>query len=315
MINERILIFGNGQVGNLYLNYFQTQDTPVEIARVDITDKEQIETAVEAFKPSVIVNTAAKTNLEYCGNHKLEAFNVNVLGADNLAQVCAEKDIYFIHFSSGCIFQSQDENDAKREEDKPDPQAYYSWTKVWAEQLIPWQKPEGFKYVILRPRQPISGNLSHKNMLVKMLTFQRWIETPNTGTVLEDMLEWTTTIIEKKPVGVYHLANPGWMTPYEIGLMLKEIINPAMELEKISKQDLDKIMPNRRVDTVLNVDKLKTLGIEPKPYRERMRDTILKLKQNIAEADPSYLKQVLEQTAAETAQRSVVNDVWQKLLK
>lgn len=314
-MNERILIFGNGQVGNLYLNYFTQEGVPAEIARADITDREQVEAAIESFKPTVAINTAAKTNLEYCGNNKLEAFNVNVLGAENIAQICSEKDIYFIHFSSGCIFQSKDENDAKVETDTPDPQAYYSWTKVWAEQLVPWRKPEGFKYVILRPRQPISGSLSHKNMLVKMLTFQKWLETPNTGTVLEDMMQWTKIIIKKKPVGTYHVANPGWMTPYQIGELLKEIINPAMTLEKISKEDLNKIMPNRRVDTVLNVGKLKELGITPKPYRERMRDVIQQLKNEIETADPEYLKQVLERTAAETAQRSVVNDVWRNLLK
>jgi dTDP-4-dehydrorhamnose reductase len=311
----KILIFGNGQIGNLYLNYFQDNDIKAEIAKTDITNIDEVEKAIANFQPSAVINTAAKTNLEYCNKNKLEAFNVNVLGANNIARVCDRHDIHFLHISSGCIFQSVDENDEKYEDSEFDPQSYYSWTKVWAEQIIPWEKSASFKYTILRPRQPISGKLSNKNMLVKMLTFSKFVDTPNTGTVLEDMMDWTMTVIEKEATGIYHLANPGWATPYEIGEMLKEIINPDMEFEKITKEELNKLTPNTRVDTVLNVDKLKELGIEPKPYRERLREVIADLKENLDSASAEEVRKVLAKTVEESKQRTVVNEAWKNLLK
>lgn len=313
-MNHKVLIFGNGQVGNLYLDHFKSIDWPVEIAKVDITDKDQVEKAVKKFKPTVAINTAAKTSLEWCQNNKLETFNVNVLGADNIAQVCDEENVHFIHVSSGCIFQSKDGDDEKFEDSQPDPQAYYSLTKVWSEQLIQWNKSQDFKWTVIRPRQPISSQVNYKNMLVKMLFFSKFIDTANTGTVLEDMMEWTKTIIEQEATGVYHLANPGWMTPYQIGLLIKKYINPDMEIVKISKEELDKITPNKRVDTVLNVDKLKTLGIDPVPYTKRMEDIIKELAKNLKEMDKKELKKQLDITFEQAKERTVVNNVWQKLL-
>jgi dTDP-4-dehydrorhamnose reductase len=314
-MKEKILIFGNGQIGNFYRQYFDEIGWEAEIAKgVDITGKEQVGTAVEDLSPSVVINAAAKTNLEWCQENKLEAFEVNVLGADKIAQVCDEQGVKLVHLSSGCIFESKTADDAKSEDSEPNPLSYYSWTKVWAENLIKWNKSPDFKYLILRPRQPVSARVNHKNMLVKMLTFTKFVDTPNSGTVLEDLMEWTRSLLESQASGIYHVANPGWTTPYKIGLLLKKYINPAMDIEQISKDELDKLTPSTRVDTVLDVDKLRSLGIEPTTYEERLEEVIQKLSQNIKTMDKDKLKQELEKTAEQSRERTVVNDVWQKLL-
>lgn len=313
---KRILIFGNGQIGNFYLKYFSAKGDAIEIAKdADVRKAEDVAKAIDAFKPTVVINTAAKTNLEWSGNNRLEAFDVNVMGAATLAKVCDEKGVYFIHFSSGCIFSSTDGKDAKSETDAPNPSSYYGWTKVWSEELVPFERSKDFKYLILRPRQPVSARLSPKNMLVKMLTFAKFIDTANSGTVIEDLMEWTDQIIDKQVTGVLHVANSGYTTPYDIGLMIKEFIIPDLEPEKISKAELDKMTPNIRVDTVLNVDKLEGLGIKVKPYEERLRDIVRELGQNIKAADKAEVKKILEETAATTRQRSVTNNVYESLYK
>lgn len=314
-MKERILIFGNGQIGNLYLHYFRKKKIAVKIAKADITEINQIKRAVRSFRPTVVINTAAKTNLEWCAQHKPEAFNVNVLGADNLARICDQKGIYFIHFSSGCIFQSKNRTDAKKETDKPQPAVFYSWTKVWAEDLIKFDKSKNFKYLILRPRQPVSAQVSYKNMLVKALTWTKFIDTPNTGTVLEDLMDWTWQLLKKKPVGTLHVANQGFSTPYKIGLLLKKHVLPSLEIRKISKRELDRMMPNKRVDTVLNIDKLKGLGIKVRPYQERLEETIIQLAENFKKASKKQIREQLDKTLAQSKARTIVNDCWRDLLK
>ncbi len=316
-MNKKILIFGNGQMGNFYKAHFDKNNIFSEITSADITNKEDVKTSIEKFEPNIVINTAAKTNLEWCSENKLETFNVNVLGADNIAQICDEKNIHFIHLSSGCIFESKDENDAKVESDKTEPAAFYSWTKVWAEQMIQFNKSKDFKWMILRPRQPISTEVNYKNMLVKMLLFSKFIDTPNTGTVIEDLMDWTLKLIEEEFVGVIHVANEGWATPYEIGLLIKKHILPELEPEKITKEELDKITPNKRVDTVLNVDLLKKI-VEPdlvKPYKERLEDVIIKLGENIRNDNKEHLKEELEKTMDQMKKRSIPNNVWKNLLK
>lgn len=314
MSTPKILIFGNGQIGNFYQKYFQDHQVASRIAPTDITNPAKIEAAISGFNPTIIINTAAKTNLEWCGQNQLEAFNVNVLGTQNLAAAADKHGIFFVHLSSGCIFQSADADDAKVETDTPAPAAFYSWTKVWSEQVIAFNCSPGFRYLILRPRQPVSAQISPKNMLIKMLTFTKFVDTPNTGTVLEDLMGWTDSLIRKQVTGVVHVANTGWVTPYDIALLLKKHILPTLPIEKITKEELDRLTPNRRVDTVLNVDKLKSFGIEVRPYKERIEEIIKNLASNIASADKTYLSKVLEETATASRQRTIINNSYLDLL-
>jgi len=314
-MTDKILIFGDGQIGNFYLNHFSSLSTPASITSADITDVKQISQAINDYQPTVVINTAAKTNLEWCSQNQLLAFQVNVLGAANLAEVCDQNRLYFIHFSSGCIFQSDSSADAKKESDTPAPAAFYSWTKVWSEQMVVFNRSPGFKYLILRPRQPVSSQISPKNMLIKMLTFTKFVDTPNTGTVLEDLMDWSHQLIKLRATGVYHVANSGWSTPYQIGLLLKKHILPDLPVEKISKEELDRLTPNRRVDTILDVSRLQSLGIRVIPYRQRLEEIIISLKDNIKLTPPNRLSEIFAETAASSRQRTVVNQCYSSLFQ
>lgn len=310
----KILIFGNGQIGNLYLEFFKAKNIPVEMASADITKLSEVKHAVSSFRPQVVINTAAKTNLEWCSNNKLEAFNVNVLGVGNIAEVCDNNNIYFVHLSSGCILESKDENDAKDEDALPNPISYYSWTKVWGENILTFKRSKLFKYLILRPRQPISANISYKNMLIKMLTFTRFVDTPNNGTVLEDLMEWTYELITKSVTGVVHVANEGWTTPYRIGKLLKKYILPDMPVIKITKEELNKMTPEKRVDTILKVDRLKGLVRDVQPYSKRVEEVIIQLAENLKKEKPEFVKAEFDKTLAQSRARTIVNEVWSQLI-
>lgn len=313
-MNKKILIFGNGQIATFYKNYYATKgDAEVIVANADITNLEQVKQAVADAQPTVVINTAAKTNLEWCGNNRLEAFNVNVLGAGNIAKVCDEAQIYLIHFSSGCIFSSTDGKDIKTEESIPNPSSYYGWTKVWSEQIVMFERSADFKCLILRPRQPVSAQVHHKNMLVKMLTFSKFVDTANSGTVIEDLMDWTDELIDQQVTGILHVANSGWTTPYTIGLLIKKYILPDLEPEKIEKAELDKMTPNTRVDTVLGVDRLLSLGIAVKPYETRIEEIVQQLGENIKTMDKTEVKSQLEETAKASKQRTVLNNVYETL--
>lgn len=315
--SDRILIFGNGQIGNFYIDYFKSHGVNAIIAEnTDITKPEEIQAAVNEFKPTVIINTAAITNLEWANRNRLETFNVNVLGADNIASVCDRNNIYFVHFSSGCIFESMDENDAKAETASPSPAAFYSWTKVWSEELVRFKKSPNLKFLVLRPRQPVSAQVSAKNMLIKLLTFTQFIDTPNAGTVIEDLMEWSYALINQRYTGTLNVANEGWSTPYRIALLLQKHVLPSLPIEKISKAKLDELTPNKRVDTILDISKLKTIpGISVTKYEQRLEEIIIKLAENFKTVDKDIVNQALNTTVEASKQRAVVNNVWSSLLR
>jgi dTDP-4-dehydrorhamnose reductase len=310
---RKILIFGRGQIGPMYHSYFHSKGYLSKLSSKDITRDRQLSNEIEKFKPHLVINTAAKTSLEWAEKHKLEAFNVNVLGADNIAGICEDKQIYFIHLSSGCIFESSSKKDVKKEDDIPNPAAFYSWTKVWAENLITSRRK--LKYLILRPRQPVSSQVSEKNMLIKMLTFSKFVGEDggwNSGTVLEDMMWITEKLFKMGKTGIYHVANQGYTTPYDIALLLKKYVNPKMKFSEISHKKLDKIMPVKRVATVLEVSKLKKIGINPGRYEDRLEEIIKMLGENIRK---KVNEKVLANTATTSKERTTTTDTWKQIFK
>jgi uncharacterized protein YciW len=184
---------------------------------------------------------------------------------------------------------------------------------VWSEEIVTFERSADFKALILRPRQPISASVSPKNMLVKMLTFSKFVNTPNSGTVIEDLMDWTDQLIARNATGLYHVANTGYTTPYKIAQLIKEHILPDLEPEKIEKAELDKLTPNTRVDTVLDVSKLESLGITVAPYQDRLPEIIRQLGENLKAADKAELREALEKTAEASRQRTVLNNVYQEL--
>lgn len=312
----KVLIFGNGQIGNAYLTHFRASGTPVRIAvGVDVTDLGRVDEAVSGFQPDVVINTAAATNLEWCGLNRRAAFDVNVLGAANVAAACDSHGVRLVHYSSGCIFSSTDGRDAKVEDAAPNPASYYGWTKAWSEQMIFFERYPGFDALVLRPRQPVSATISAKNMLVKMLTFAKFVDTPNSGTVIEDLMGWTDELLARDATGVYHVANSGWTTPYRIAGMIRDEILHDLDPELIAKAELDRLTPNRRVDTVLDVTKLESAGIAVAGYEERLQAVVRDLAVNLGEIDRDTLRDVLHRTAEASRQRTVLNDVYPSLYR
>lgn len=312
--NIKVLIFGRGQIGTMYSNFLSAKGYTCKLSNCDVTNYQHLKNEIVEFSPSVVINAAGKTNLEWCDANKLEAFNVNVLGADNIASLCEIYSIYFLHLSSGCIFESTTPDDAKSEDDQPHPAAFYSWTKVWAENLITSKKK--LDYLILRPRQPVSSEVSEKNMLIKMLTFSKFVGEDggwNSGTVLEDMMDISEKMISDRVTGIFHIANEGYTTPYDIALLLKKIINPKMSFQKISHKELDSITPVKRVATVLDISKLKSLGFKVRPYEERLEEIILKLRDNLTKDLKS--KDIFEKTEITSKQRTTVSEDWKDIFK
>ncbi|MFA5174987.1 MAG: sugar nucleotide-binding protein [Patescibacteria group bacterium] len=303
MTSKKIFITGKGQLGSFFQEYFIEKGAEVFVfgSELDVRDENMLRKKVEEINPDLLIHTAAKTNIDWCEQNKLECFAINTLGADNVAKICAEKDIYLVHISSGCVLESKSAEDAQTEEVKPSPLCYYSWTKVWAEEMISHRaRKQGLKTLILRPRQLLSAKVSPRNALTKMLTYDKFIDMPNSCTVIEDLMFAVDELIKKDATGVFNVANPGVTTPYEIALALKEIIKPEMEFKKISKEELNRMTLAERVDAVLDTTKLRNEGIILKEIHERMREVMRDLKKNL-EGDAA--KTVLEKTKKETEEK------------
>ena len=107
-MNEKILLLGSkGR-----LAYFIKKIHPEAICydkEVDISDKEQITNLIEKEKPSLIINCAALTDLEYCENNPEECWKVNALAVKYIAEVAKKINAKLIHFSSNAAINPVNE--------------------------------------------------------------------------------------------------------------------------------------------------------------------------------------------------------------
>lgn len=297
---KKILITGNGQLGTYYREHFQKKGIEVmnTDSKTDVRDEKAVKSIIESFAPDLVIHTAAKTNIDWCEQNKIECFGINTLGSDVVGKICQEKGIFLVHLSSGCVLESKSAEDAQTEEVVPSPLCFYSWTKVWAEEMLMHRSRRlGLKVLVLRPRQLLSAKVDPRNALTKMLTYNKFIDTPNSCTVVEDLMEVTSKMIENDLTGVFNVANPGVTTPFEIASLLKEIVRPEMEFVKISKEELNKMTLAERVDAVLDCTKMNGVGIVLKEIHERMREIMQELKNNLAKDSAGV---ALQKTKEET---------------
>lgn len=246
---SRILIFGNGQIANEYKRMYPDDIT---IAKgIDVTNKKEIDGIINELKPCSVINTAAKTDIDWCEDNKKETFEINVLGALNIVEICESKNIHCTHYSSGCIQESKNEEDIKDETDIVNPVCYYAHTKVWAEDLL-----RKLNCLILRPRQIISSNINRRNTLAKMMTYNKFINIQNSISIVDDFLPVTMKMIKNKAIGTYNIANSGTISPYQIGLLLKKFKFIKGAIKEITKEELNKITKAKRIDCILDCTKL-----------------------------------------------------------
>jgi len=270
----RILIFGNGYIGNEYLNSNVFED--IFMSKMDITRMGEIETEIEKFKPDVVLNCAGRTNLEWCRDNPLDTIMSNIQGPLSLLSACKKYNICLVHLGSGCIFEGDNGGQGFTEEDAPNPRCFYTYTKALADELL---LKTGYKNIlILRIRQPFSDKSHPRNLITKLLSYEKLITSPNSMTYLPDLILATKHLLEKKANGIFNICNAGAISPYEIAMTAKSILGLKNNFTPISKAQLDEIDKKnnreKRVDVILSGDKLAKTGFVMPEVGKRVKRAI-----------------------------------------
>lgn len=262
MATTKILVFGpNGWLGSKIIKFFNAIPSDLRVK-----DYYGVAQELERYRPDVVINAIGKkmgggsNNIDGCLDERVETMFTNITVPAILSQTCREFDCYFVHISTGCLWNAYppDRLFGFREADKPAPNSFYSETKVQAEILVR-QNP---KSLILRPRMPFDG-MSHKgNLLTKLMSFKSGllIDAPNSMTCVDDFLEAMGVLIERGCVGTFHVVNPAPLRHieilrlcYESGL-LKEM--PQPELLIPDEFHSRKITRDGRSNCILDTSKL-----------------------------------------------------------
>lgn len=133
-----VVVGSNGQLGSDVTRAFV--DAGCEVygvnhSEIEIADIDSVRGGLNAFRPAVVVNTAAMHNVEECERQPERAMAVNGEGAKNLAVTCRELGALLIHVSTDYVFDGVKKSPYV-EDDAPNPLNTYGRSKLIGEQHV-----------------------------------------------------------------------------------------------------------------------------------------------------------------------------------
>lgn len=251
-----------------------------EFLSLDITDKLQTEKVIFEVKPDVIINTAAMTNVDACEIQKEECWKQNVVAVQNLIDAIsklASRPLslvpHLIHLSTDFVFDGA--NGPYKEDDIPNPLAYYSQSKYEAEKLI---QKSNIKWSIARTIiiYGVADEMSRSNIVLwaksalekgapLKIVNDQW----RMPTLAEDLAEGCYLIAKKGATGIYHLSGKDFMRIDELVERVADFFHLDKSIISTVSSDTLNQAAKRPPKTGFILDKaIRDLGYNPHSFEE-----------------------------------------------
>ena len=266
--NSRIFIAGcGGMLGKAVYDVFnskcQVLATDIDLNEpwleyCDVTDYQQIDEFTSSFKPDVIINLAALTDLEYCEKNPEVTWKTNALGAENMALVSKKLNATHVYISTAGIFDGRQEyyNDF----DSPYPLSIYAKAKYYGEMAVEKMLD---KYYVFRAGWMMGGGVKKDKKFINKI-FKQILEGKTELFVVDDKLGTPTythnfaesmlAVIQTGLFGLYNMVCEGSCSRYDVAT---EFIR-SLELEDVIKIN------------VVDSDFFKNEYFAPRPKSEKL---------------------------------------------
>jgi dTDP-4-dehydrorhamnose reductase len=230
---------------------------------------------LKKYKPDVVFNTAALTNVDLCELEKDLCKKVNVKAVEYLADICSDLDAHLIHVSTDFIFDGND--GPYKEDDIPCPLSYYGQSKLDSENIL---KSHKCKWTILRTIVlfGVAKNLTKNNIV---LWAKEQLENSKVINIIDDEFRAPTLAddlayaciysAKNKVFGVYHTSGKDIMSIYDMVISIANYFNLDKNLvNRISSKELSQVA-NRPKKTGFILEKAKQqLNYHPKSFNDSL---------------------------------------------
>jgi dTDP-4-dehydrorhamnose reductase len=281
----KLLITGaGGQLGKEWVQFCIDRKVPFEAfdsKGLDITNPALLKEIIVTSDPDVIINCAAYTKVDQAEDEEELATRINGEAVKSLSEVCAEKDIKLVHYSTDYVFSGSAEDREQfpagyPEDHTADPINVYGKTKWMGEEYI---RQSGCDHLILRVSW-LCGKHGH-NFIKTML---RLAEDRDELTVVNDqfgcptfadqVVEQTWQLLQQEENGVFHISSEGVITWFDFAKAIFEIKGIDISVKPVSSAEF-KTKAKRPLFSKLNTQKIENVpGIEIKDWKENLSDLL-----------------------------------------
>jgi dTDP-4-dehydrorhamnose reductase len=248
---------------------------PLTRSNADITDAEAFRAALEHIRPDLVVHSAAIPDLDICEADPASALRVNYQGTRNVADAALHVGAGLVHISTDAVFDGS-KGTPYVETDPTAPITTYGRTKLQAEEAVKTLE----RYWIFRVSVlfgPGKINFVEKGLRklaageeYKVASDQLGCATHTVDAGLKIM-----EVVEAGRYGLYHLANQGACSRFELARTAAELagLDPAKVIG-VPDALMQRRAPRLKY-AVMDMAALRNAGFAlPRPWQEALADYV-----------------------------------------
>lgn len=245
-------------------------------ASLDITQKNEVDEVIDRYKPEVVINTAAMTNVDACESEKEACDALNIHAVEFLVEACNRNQTHLVHVSTDFIFDGT--HGPLSEEERPNPLSYYGWSKMRAEEIV---QSSAKSWAIARTVlvYGIVSDMSRSNIVLWAKGALESGKSINvvadqfrTPTLAEDLAQGCALIAAQKASGIFNISGKNFMSVYDLVVQVADFWNLDKSLLHLSSSEGIKQPAKRPPITGFRLDKaMSVLGYNPKSFQEGLK--------------------------------------------
>jgi len=279
----KILIYGgNGYIGDLFINLLNQKKIAYKKSniRVNNTNIDDIKKELLEYKPthvfcscgtvSGIYNGKLYNNIDYLEHEETLDININnnLFSPVILSILCSNNNIHYTYIGTGCIYNDTSlMNNFKESDILNFKDSKYSLIKGYTDQIINLL-PNSLN---LRLRLPIDNIHSPKNLITKLLKYDKICSISNSVTVIPELFPYIIDLMKQKYIGTLNFTNPGNISHNEILELYKKYTDNTITWNNYTEDEQNKQLLSKRCNNTLDTTLLQELF----PDIKNVKDSII----------------------------------------
>lgn len=274
-----VLERGKSELGEIDDIYKKAEIKYVSYSELDITILKDVLEYTEEYKPDIIINCAAYTNVDKCESDVDTAFKVNAIGPRNIAVAAKKIGAKLLHVSTDYVFNGESRVPF-REYDIPQPINVYGKTKLLGEQYV---REFCDKYFIVRTSW-LYGKYG-RNFVFTILNMAKekgYLEVVNdqrgNPTNAEDLAYHILKLVLTDEYGIYHCTGKGECSWYDFACKIVEYAGINCTIVPITSDKINRAAKRPSYSSLDNMMLRCTIGDNMRNWKDALKAFIDGLK-------------------------------------
>lgn len=259
------------------MGLFSTADSVAgyDLPDIDVADAAHINALVADFKPNIVINAAAYTDVEKAEDERDVAFRVNEQGAHCVAQAAAAVDAPVVYYSTDFVFGGA-KTTPYEPDDALDPRGVYAESKAAGEAATRAANPKHFIIRTAWLYGPGGNNFVEKILRAAASRPSLNVVDDEIGSPTHtlDLAEATAALCATQSFGTYHAVNTGSCSRFEFAQTILAYAGVKTPIAPCSSADYPSKAPRPNY-SVLSTETLTAAShYRMRPWQEALKDYI-----------------------------------------